>query len=104
MEVFGINGLAIGLASAAAFVAGIALARLHGASKLERDIDDRDERLSEFRSAYEQRAMELDALKNDVRDAVRKTRELREELIQRATETARERALRHELEKQTGLN
>ncbi len=49
--------------------------------------------LDEFRSAYEQRAQEIQKLQDDVRDAVKKTRELREELIERATEEARAAAL-----------
>lgn len=49
--------------------------------------------LQEFREAYEIRAGELDTLRTDVRDAVLKTRELREELIDRATEEARLKVL-----------
>ncbi len=50
-------------------------------------------RLDEFKSAYEQRAKEIHRLQDDVRDAVAKTRELREELIERATEAKRAEAL-----------
>lgn len=50
-------------------------------------------RLDEFKSAYEQRASEIHRLQDDVKDAVKKTRELREELIERATEAKRGEAL-----------
>ncbi|MEM1262126.1 MAG: hypothetical protein AAGH76_07000 [Pseudomonadota bacterium] len=46
-------------------------------------VAERDSSLAEFRSAYERRAQELDALRDEVRDAVRLTRELRSELIER---------------------
>lgn len=58
-----------------------------------KEVARRDEMLAEFREAYEQRAKELDDLKTDVRDAVAKTRELREELIERASESVREREM-----------
>ena len=90
----------------AALLSGFALGRFTGrASGAEEPAtDDRDIRLDEFRSAYEQRAAELSALKDDVRDAVRKTRELREELIERATESTRERALRMRIEQEADLS
>ncbi|MEO0996569.1 MAG: hypothetical protein AAFX58_03525 [Pseudomonadota bacterium] len=58
---------------------------------LREALNEREQRLDEFRAAYEQRAGELDLMRRDVRDAVAKTRELREELIDRATESARAR-------------
>lgn len=57
------------------------------------EVSRRDEMLAEFREAYEQRARELDILRADVRDAVAKTRELREELIDRVAESVREREM-----------
>ncbi|MEO1035814.1 MAG: hypothetical protein AAFX44_09660 [Pseudomonadota bacterium] len=47
------------------------------------DVARREESLSEFRNAYEQRARELAAMREDVRDAVKLTRQLRSELIER---------------------
>ena len=49
----------------------------------EREVAEREACLREFRDAYEQRARELDEMRRDVRDAVRLTRELRSELIER---------------------
>lgn len=69
------------------------------------EVTRRDEMLAEFREAYEQRARELDLLRADVRDAVAKTRELREELIDRVAESVRERELlRAELRCQSSAN
>lgn len=47
------------------------------------EVQRRERALAEFRDAYEQRANELDAMRTDVRDAVKLTRELRTELIER---------------------
>lgn len=73
------------------------IARLKRAlTRARTDIARRDESLSEFRNAYEQRARELDEMRRDVRDAVKLTRDLRAELIeqvhQRVTDEHRQAA------------
>ena len=53
------------------------------------DIVQRDRDIADLRTALEAKEAQLDKLKNDLRDSVGKTHELRRELVERAEDTVR---------------